>query len=177
MQFLVRPITRRDQGWVRKFSCDQWLADVVVAHGVVYYPHKLRGFVAEVGRAEHLGLATYVMQNSACELVTLNSLREGEGIGTRLVGEVAQEASRSGCSRLWCVTTNDNHPALGFYQKRGFRIVAVHPGAVERARILKPSIPLLGIDSIPIRDEIELELQFDLTSPKLRNDSARATAR
>lgn len=163
MQFLVRPITDKDHRWIRKFICDQWLADFVVAHGVVYHPHKLRGFVVEVGRAEHLGLATYVIQNSACELVTLNSLREGVGIGTRLVQEVAQEASRSGCSRLWCVTTNDNYPALGFYEKRGFRIVAVHPGAVERDRILKPSIPLLGIHSVPIRDEIELELRLPLS--------------
>jgi hypothetical protein len=59
---------------------------------------------------------------------------------------------------LWCITTNDNFPALRFYQKRGFRIVAVHPGAVERSRVMKPSIPLWGIDSIPIRDEIELEI-------------------
>lgn len=160
MRFLVRPITCEDKGWVRQFTCDQWLADFVVAHDVVYHPCELRGFVAEVDPDEHVGLATYVIENAVCELVTLNSLREGEGIGSRLVQEVAQEASRSGCSRLWCVTTNDNYPALVFYQKRGFSIVAVHPGAVERARILKPSIPLLGIDGVPIRDEIELEFQL-----------------
>lgn len=31
--------------------------------------------------------------------------------------------------------------------------------AVEAARRLKPSIPLLGADEIPIRDEIELEFK------------------
>jgi hypothetical protein len=34
----------------------------------------------------------------------------------------------------------------------------VHPGALERSRALKPSIPLIGFDGIPLRDEIELEL-------------------
>jgi GNAT superfamily N-acetyltransferase len=162
MQFNIRPIAEADHQSVREFIRDHWGAEFVVAHGLVYHPHRLQGFVAEVNRAEWIGLATYVIENSACELVTLNSLLEGEGIGTALVQAVAQAGSNSGCARLWCVTTNDNLPALAFYQKRGFRIVAVHPGAVERSRVLKPSIPLWGIDSIPIRDEIELEIQFHL---------------
>jgi len=158
MLFMVRPITEDDQHWVPQFVRDRWGAESVVAHGVVYYPHKLQGFVAEVSPAKRVGLATYVIENSACELVTLDSLHEGQGIGSALVQAVAREGSQFGCSRLWCITTNDNLPALAFYQKRGFRIVAVYPGAVERSRIIKPSIPLYGIESIPIRDEIELEM-------------------
>ena len=73
---------------------------------------------------------------------------------------VARQATRRGCSRVWCVTTNDNSPALVFYQKRGFQITAVYPGVVERSRDLKPSIALFGIDSVSIRDEIELELDL-----------------
>jgi ribosomal protein S18 acetylase RimI-like enzyme len=158
MQMSIRPIAETDRWWVRKFIGDRWGADFIVVHGVVYYPHELRGYIAETKEDGHVGLATYVVENSACELVSLDSLKEGEGIGTALVRQVAEEASISGCTRLWCITTNDNFPALRFYQKRGFRIVAVHPGAVERSRVMKPSIPLWGIDSIPIRDEIELEI-------------------
>ncbi|MCC7346378.1 MAG: hypothetical protein IT538_03170 [Variibacter sp.] len=54
--------------------------------------------------------------------------------------------------------TNDNWPAFRFYQKRGFRIVAVHPGVVDMMRQMKPSIPVTGIEGIPMRDEIELEI-------------------
>jgi ribosomal protein S18 acetylase RimI-like enzyme len=158
MKFDVRSVDKQDGEWIRKFILDRWYAEFVVVHGVVYYPHRLRGFVADVGGPPHVGLATYAMEKSACELVTLDSLQEGAGVGSALVQAVAREASRAGCSKLWCITTNDNHPALRFYQKRGFRIVAVHPGAVDRSRILKPSIPLLGVNGIPIRDEIELEL-------------------
>jgi hypothetical protein len=56
------------------------------------------------------------------------------------------------------ITTNDNVDALRFYQRRGFRIVAVHPGAVDVSRReLKPQISEIGDYGIPIRDELVLE--------------------
>jgi hypothetical protein len=36
-------------------------------------------------------------------------------------------------------------------------LVAVHRNAVEQARRIKPQIPAVGSDGIPLRDEIELE--------------------
>jgi hypothetical protein len=50
---------------------------------------------------------------------------------------------------------------MTFYQKAGFRIVAVHRDAVALARRIKPEIPIMGENGIPIRDEIELELMLD----------------
>ena len=52
--------------------------------------------------------------------------------------------------------TNGNLSGLQFYLRRGFRLIAVRPGAVDRARELKPSIPLLGEHGIPIHDELDL---------------------
>jgi len=43
-----------------------------------------------------------------------------------------------------------------FYQERGFVLSKIYSNAVEKARKLKPEIPLIGHDGIPIRDEIEL---------------------
>ena len=44
-----------------------------------------------------------------------------------------------------------------FYQRRGFYLVRVHRGAVDRSRAsLKPEIPPVGAHGIPLRDEIEL---------------------
>ncbi len=160
MQFRLRQINDADRPWVRRFISERWSGESVVVHGAEYYPHLLPGFIAEDEQEEPIGLATYVIAHAACELVTLDSVHRGEGVGSALLAAVAQEGRKNRCSRLWCVTTNDNLPALEFYQKRDFCIVAVHPGAVEKARILKPSIPLWGIDSIPIRDEIELEMQL-----------------
>jgi hypothetical protein len=59
------------------------------------------------------------------------------------------------------MTTNDNLRALRFYQRRGLRLAALYPGAVEESRRLKPSIPLIGENGIPIRDELELELDLE----------------
>ncbi|MEA4882743.1 MAG: hypothetical protein VB144_03595 [Clostridia bacterium] len=52
--------------------------------------------------------------------------------------------------------------ALRFYHKAGFRLVAVHRDAVTLARRIKPEIPLIGEDEIPICDEVELEMILDL---------------
>ena len=64
----------------------------------------------------------------------------------------------NGCSRITLITTNDNLAALKFYQKRGFDMVRLYRNAVEQARKIKPMIPLLGYDDIPVRHEIELEM-------------------
>jgi ribosomal protein S18 acetylase RimI-like enzyme len=71
---------------------------------------------------------------------------------------VSNAAKTQGCHRLWLITTNDNTHALRFYQRRGFRIVAIHVGAIDESRRLKPEISAVGLDGIPIRDEIELEI-------------------
>jgi hypothetical protein len=56
------------------------------------------------------------------------------------------------------ITTNDNLDALRFYQRRGFRLAALHRGAVDDSRArLKPQIPPIGDHGIKLRDELELE--------------------
>ncbi len=79
------------------------------------------------------------------------------GIGTALIDAVTKVALQAGCWRVWLITTNDNLHALGFYQKRGFVLVALYRNAIEASRKLKPQIPLVGNDGLPIRDELELE--------------------
>jgi hypothetical protein len=53
-------------------------------------------------------------------------------------------------------------PALGFWQAIGFALIALRPGAVGSARELKPSIPSHGHRGLPIRDELDLELELRL---------------
>ena len=153
----TRSLTPADRDWVARHVAEHWGAEIVVAHGTIHQPADLPGFVAEFD-GEVAGLITYHVAGDSCEIVTLDSLSEGQGIGTALIEAVKTAASAAGCRRLWLITTNDNLHALGFYQKRGFRLVAVHPGAVDAARKLKPKIPPIGNDGIPIRDEIELEI-------------------
>ena len=69
-------------------------------------------------------------------------------------------AKDSGCSRVMLITTNDNLSALQFYQKRGFDIIRLYHNAVEESRKIKPQIPLIASNGIPIRHEIELEMKL-----------------
>jgi ribosomal protein S18 acetylase RimI-like enzyme len=159
--FTIRATTAEDRDWIEAYITENWGASFVVAHGVVYYPHELPGYVAglEGGRA---GLATYHIEGEACEIVTLDSQKPGIGIGTALIEAVKEAALESGCKRLWVITTNDNLHALGFYQKRGFELVRINRNAIEASRRIKPSISRYGMDGIPIRDEIELEMRINV---------------
>jgi ribosomal protein S18 acetylase RimI-like enzyme len=123
----------------------------------VWTPAELPGFAAfEDDRC--VGLLTYEIEGDALEIVTIDALVEGQGIGTALLRAVEEVARAQGCRRLRLVTTNNNLRALLFYQRAGFRLVALVPGAVEESRKLKPSIPELDAAGLPIRDELHLEL-------------------
>lgn len=157
----IRPTDLSDSPLIRQFTREHWADDFVVAHGVVYYPHQLPGFIAQDGKGAMIGFASYKLSPPDCELVTLNADPPGQGVGTALVSAVIAAARQAKCTRLWLITTNDSVDALAFYQKRGFHLVAVHPNALEHSRQLKPSIPLIASNGIPLRDEIELEMILD----------------
>ena len=156
----ILPIKTEDREWVSQFFFEHWGSNIAVSRGVIYYPQDLPGFVA-LHQGEKVGLITYKITGANCEIVTINSVRSSLGVGTALIEAVRDMASKSGCKRLWLITTNDNMNALRFYQKRGFVLVAVHRNALELSRKLKPEIPMIGNDGIPLRDEIELELMLD----------------
>ena len=161
--FGIRPILASDKAWVESVLNEHWGSTRMVSRGVLHDIAAQEGFIAmREGSGIRIGLATYVIrgaiQGGECEMTLLQSLAEGVGVGTALTLAARDAASAAGCGRLWLVTTNDNTCALRFYQRRGFTIAAVHINALERARKLKPGIPLMGADGIPLRDEIELEM-------------------
>jgi ribosomal protein S18 acetylase RimI-like enzyme len=154
----VRQLTKGDRAWAAALLRREWGAARQVSRGRIYHPESLPGIVAERD-GERVGLLTCCFEDDELQVVTINSLVEGIGVGTALLERAREAALACGARRLWLITTNDNTHALRFFQRRGFRIAAVRPGAVDEARsALKPEIPLTGRDGIPIRDEIELEL-------------------
>ncbi len=153
----IRRITHDDLPRVRQFWKQHWGDEFIVAHGVVHHPDLLDGFLA-LDDKEMIGLIMVANSNDGCEIVSVDSLREDKGIGTALIEEVITAARQKGCKRLFLITTNDNLYALGFFQKRGFELAAIHRGAVNESRKIKPGIPRIGENGIPLRDEIELEM-------------------
>ena len=153
----IRPIEPSDRDWVIGLLTSRWRSPNIVTRGVIYDASQLPGFICHVG-SERAGLITYHINQGECVIISLDSMREGIGVGTQLIEAVQKLAIESGCRRLWLITTNDNLPALRFYQKRGFCLVAVHREAINASRMLKPEISEIGLFGIPLRDEIELEI-------------------
>lgn len=153
----VRARTAADDvtGWLT----DSWGDTRMVVHGEVFDAAALPAFVALRGD-EWSGLLTYTVAEEHLEIVTCDARPEGQGTGRALVTAVVREAQDRGVRRLRCTTTNDNVPALGFWQAIGFQLVALRPRAVDEARRIKPQIPATGWRGLPIRDEIDLELKL-----------------
>jgi GNAT superfamily N-acetyltransferase len=155
----IRTVSEKDQEWVRSMLCERWGSPVMISRGNIHHADQLPGFI--IFDSDHPeGLITYSLDNNECEIITLDSLESGKGIGRKLIKAILDFADEKNIKRVWLITTNDNTNALRFYQKNGFHLVSVHPGAIEKIRMLKPEIPEIGFDNIPIRDEIELEIKL-----------------
>jgi ribosomal protein S18 acetylase RimI-like enzyme len=157
MTLELRPLTAGDREWVAPLVVRRWGSERAVSRGRVWRLGDLPGFAA-FDRGRVVGLLTYRLEAGEMEVVSIDSLQERRGVGTALLQAATAAARDARCRRIWLITTNDNLAALRFYQRRGMRLAALHRGAVERSRRLKPEIPEIGNDGIPLRDELELEL-------------------
>jgi len=152
---IVRETGEQDREFIEKLLRDRWGSETIVTRGRVHLPVQLPGLIAEMA-GEPVGLITYNIYGRECELITMDALHEGVGIGSALLSKLAEVARGNDCRGIWLITTNDNLDAMRFYQKKGFFFVAVHRDAIKFSRKLKPEIPEIGEFGIPIRDEIEL---------------------
>jgi septum formation protein len=149
----VREVAAGDRGWLADLLAGEWGLPVVTPSGVYHAPAELAGLVAEVD-GERAGALTYREGADGMEVVSLNSLREGWGVGSALLAEARRRALGRG-RRLWLVTTNDNLRAIGFYQRRGMDLVALHRDFGDVVRRAKPGLEAEG--GIPFRHALELE--------------------
>ncbi|MEZ4647395.1 MAG: GNAT family N-acetyltransferase [Candidatus Eisenbacteria bacterium] len=152
----IQPLAEEDRPWAREFLQREAGSLRMVSRGVLHQVDELQGLVGRRGDRP-VALATYAIGERGLEVVTLHSAEPSRGFGTLLLAGAQSIAIREGCRRVWLITTNDNMPAIRFYRRRGFSLVAVHVNAVVASRRLKPEIPELGVGGLPIRDEIEFE--------------------
>jgi ribosomal protein S18 acetylase RimI-like enzyme len=153
----VRPSDGRDGPWAREMLLVAWGSTSVVLRDRLIDASTLPGFVAQEGD-RRLGFVTYQIEGHSCEVVTINSLVSGRGIGRALMDAVREVAAKAGCRCLRLITTNDNTVAMRFYQRYGFELVALHRNAIEEYRRLKPEIPQRRIDGIPLLHALDFEL-------------------
>ena len=145
---------------VGEFIERHWHSKMVVVRGQSLFPHQEQGLL-ERREGRLAGLLTYRIVGDTMEVLTLNSILAGQGIGSSLMLNAIEKARKRNCRRVCLTTTNDNLRAMGFYQRLGFRITAVHVGAVDEARRIKPEIPKVGERGIEIHDEISMELALE----------------
>jgi ribosomal protein S18 acetylase RimI-like enzyme len=152
-QVTMRALGEADVSWAERLL-GGFGGRLQVRLGSVIDPLACPGLVAE-RNGEPVGIVAYEADGDDVEVVYIEVTAKHQGVGTRLLDAVE---ARTEAQRLWLVTTNDNLDALRFYQRRGFRITGVRPGAADEARrTLKPAMSELGHFGIPIRDEIVLE--------------------
>jgi len=148
----IRQAAPADATWITHFLRQRWNATMIAVHGESFDAATLPALIA----GNRQGLATYRLLGHDAELITLDADPANTGTGTAILNALVDRLRAENCKRLWLTTTNDNLSALRFYMRRDFRLVQVRPGAVDAARKLKPTIPLVGEYGIPIREEIDL---------------------
>lgn len=154
--YRIQPLSRMDQKQVADFFTDSWGSSEMVISTGTYNLHELEGFVAWSSTGEIIGAVTFKRHDRVIEIISLDSVLENQGIGSRLIMMVELIAVEHQFPLIRVITTNDNMRALSFYQRKGYRIKEVIQGAVDRARQVKPEIPLIGEHGIPIYDELVL---------------------
>ncbi|MFI6255430.1 GNAT family N-acetyltransferase [Micromonospora zamorensis] len=159
--FEVRAIRPDERTAVDALHEREWGGPYVVAHDTRHDLRTLPTLVAVDDAGAVAGALTYHADEDGLEVVSLVAAVPGGGSGTALLTAATATAVAMGLTRVWLITSNDNLRALRFYQRRGMRLVGVDRGAVDRARLLKPEIPLVGDDGIPLHDELILEWRPD----------------
>ena len=156
MPIAVRPLNDDDRSWLTGFMTERWGAPVAAGGGRLHRLDDLPGLVAVDPDGTVAGVVTYLIEADDCEVISIDAVVQGEGVGTALLEAACDKAAAAGCRRVRLITTNDNLDALRFYQRRGFALYELRPGAVDESRRMKPQIPLVGAHGIPIRDELVL---------------------
>lgn len=152
----IEKIDNQNRIFINDFIEEQWHTTKMIIRGSEIDMTTAEGLVIFEDN-KIIGLITYMFYDDVMEILSLDSLREKQGIGTALLNETIAIAKEAECKKIVLITTNDNINAIRFYQKRGFDMAHLYRNALDVSRKLKPEIPLVGENDIPLRHELEFE--------------------
>lgn len=152
----IRFIQENEKQQVKELFIREWNSDVMVSRGNIHHVENLDTIIA-IENEKIAGVLTFHQDGKSIEIVSLDSFYEGKGIGTKLLDFALNHFKTLNPGKIWLITSNDNCHAMRFYQKRGWEMVAIYQNAIDKARKLKPEIPLFGYDNIRILHEIEFQ--------------------
>ena len=151
---IVREATDQDRAAARELFTRDFGRTKIVAYGEVMDIDQMPALVA-VRYEDPSGALAYRLHGDALHIVALatDPMWQRSGVGGHLVAEAELIARRLKLRRLVVSTTNDNLPALYFYQRRGYRMTDFVPNSV----IMHTGQEVAGFAGIPVRDEVRLE--------------------
>jgi DNA-3-methyladenine glycosylase I len=130
-EYMVRHSTPADRAWIENALERNWGGCTIAVHDEAFECLSLPVLVA----GDRDGLLIYSLGELA-EIVVLESFRRGAGVGTALVNALVSRVRDARLPAIRVTTTNDNVDALRFYQRRGFHLMELRVGAVDRANVL-----------------------------------------
>ncbi len=130
-----------------------WGEDEQLTFGRRFRISKTSVYIAEL-KDEILGFVAFARLGDALIIVALGVLPmyQNCGVGRKLMEQVEIEARKQGKKKLLVSTSNDDLPALAFYQHIGFKIFDVKPNVIAE----KHGKVLIGIGGLPVRDELRM---------------------
>jgi ribosomal protein S18 acetylase RimI-like enzyme len=150
----VRPAGDGDRAGIAGLFLRDFGAARVASLGVEFQDGSVPAFVADMD-GDLAGALAYRLQGATLQIVALATDPEWQrsGVGARLVDHAESAARQAGATHVAVTTTNDNLPALYFYQRRGYRLTDVLTDAITAAN---DDRVLVGFAGIPMRDEFHL---------------------
>lgn len=155
LSFTVRRVTSEgERSTIRKFVTRFWGEEEQLTFDRKFAVAELPAYVAKVEN-HTIGFISFGETREAVIVVAMGVLPQYQyfGIGKRLIRKVEIEAKRLRKRKMLVSTSNDDLPALAFYQSRGFHIYEVKPNVIAQ----KHGAVLRGIGGLPVRDELRLQ--------------------
>jgi ribosomal protein S18 acetylase RimI-like enzyme len=151
---LVREATEADRRAARELFERDFGRTKIVAFGEIIDIEQMPALVALMHQ-EPSGALAYRQVGDALHIAALatDPMWQRSGVGGHLVAEAELLAARLALTRIVVATTNDNLPALYFYQRRGYRLTALVIDGVTA----HTHEAYAGFAGIPVRDEVRLE--------------------
>jgi ribosomal protein S18 acetylase RimI-like enzyme len=153
IDYTIGKTSQKERESIRKLVIKFWGEDEQLAFDRKFTVTELPGYVAKL-KSKTLGFISTADADNAKIIVALGVLPDyqGCGVGKSLITKLQDEAVRENKKMLLVSTSNDDLPALGFYQSLGFQIYEVKPDVIAK----KHGKIFNGIGNLPVRDELRL---------------------
>ena len=148
----------KDKEHIRKFVQRFWGEQEQLTFDRRFIVTELPTYTARNSK-KIVGFVSFAEIDNAVIIVALGILPEFQnaGVGRGLIKETEAEARRRRKQMLLVATSNDDLPALAFYQSLGFQIYEVKPDVIaeKHGKIMR------GVGGLPVRDERRLRKGLD----------------